>query len=109
MKKILALFLAVVCSSSFAGIVQSSVTKVTYLSSYNQYGGGDVTVSVETKTVGCEDGFWLSKSDAGFPANLAMLLSAYHAKTPVMVYGLSDQIWVGSAGKYCKLYLIELR
>lgn len=109
MKKVLALLFVLSCSSSYAATVSSPVTKVNYLSSYNQYGGGDVVFSVENPAGGCENGFYLSKSDPGFSQNLAMILSAYQAKNPVTVYGLSDQIWPGSAGKFCKLYLIELR
>lgn len=108
MKSILGLLLAFVCSATLAEIVPTGLTKITYLSSYNQYAGGDVVFSVANPIAGCENGFWLSKADAGFNANLSMLLSSYQTKNPVKIYGLSDQIWGGSAGKFCKMYLIEM-
>jgi hypothetical protein len=109
MKKILFSALLLVSASTHAAISGTAVTKVSFMQSYNQYGGGDTTFQVETPLAGCENGFWMSKSDAGFNTNLALILSAYHAKSSVIVYALTDQIWGGSAGKYCKLYMIELR
>lgn len=109
MKKILASVLLLASAMSQAAIVGTAVTKITVISAYNQYGGGDVVIKTETNVAGCEDGFWLTKSDAGYSANLGVILSVYHAKSPVSVYGLTEQIWAGSGGKYCKLYNIELR
>lgn len=37
-----------------------------------------------------------------------MVLSAYHARSSVWVYGYPDQIWLGSGSKYCRLYALEL-
>lgn len=108
MKKIFGLLLVFVCCSTFAAIVPTGLTKITYLSSYNQYGGGDVIFSVANPIAGCENGYWISKADGGFNANLSMLLSSYQTKNSIKIYGLSDQIWGGSAGKYCKMYMIEM-
>lgn len=108
MKKTLASVLLLASALSQAGIVGTPITKIALVSAYNQYGGGDVVIRAQTNVAGCEDGFWMTKSDAGYSANLALILSAYHAKSPVTVYGLSEQIWAGSAGKFCKLYNIEL-
>jgi len=109
MKKILFSALLLASAMSHAAIVSTAVTKVIRIYSFNQYGGGDAVFLTENPVAGCENGFWMSKSDAGFNANLAAILSAYHAKSPVVVYGLTEQIWGGSTGKYCKLYNIELQ
>lgn len=108
MRKILFSMMLLASGMSQATIsTPSPVTKVTGMSSYAQ-NYGDVIFKIETQMAGCEGGFWMSKGDPGYNANLAMMISAYHAKTPVVVYGLWDQIWSGSATKFCKLYVIEL-
>jgi hypothetical protein len=99
---------AVIFASSAQAVEDTSVqSTITLVDSYNQWGGGDVIFRIANPTSSCRDGYWLTKSDAGFNANLAMILSAYHAKTPVRITGLTDQIWTGSGGVYCKLYDIS--
>jgi hypothetical protein len=108
MKKVLFSILLLASGLSQAGITTTSgITRVTGVSSYTQ-NNGDVIFRIESPIAACDGGYWLSKSDAGFNANLAMVMSAYNAKSPIQVYGLSDQIWNGSASKFCKLYVIEL-
>ena len=108
MKKIAFLLLLLISSVTQAALVNTATTKIKKIESYNQYNGGDVYFSVETSIFDCADGFWLTKSDPGFSANMAFLLSAYHAKSPIMVHGHSDQIWPGSGGRFCKLYSVAL-
>ncbi len=91
-----------------AALVNTANTKIKTIGSFTQYNGGDVYFAVETSIFDCEYGFWLNKSDPGFSANMALLLSAYHTKAPVVVYGHSEQLWSGSSGRYCKLYSIAL-
>lgn len=76
--------------------------------SYNDYGDGDVIFKIQTPIQQCPGGYWLTKSDAGFSADLSLILSAYQAKNDVIVYGLPSQIWSGSSTNYCKLYSIRL-
>lgn len=99
--------LAAVCVH--AEYVGTPITKVSLVSSYNQYGNGDVIFKVENPISECIDGYWLTKTDSGYPANMAMIIAAFQAKTSVVVSGLPDQLWYGSGGKYCKLYAFELR
>jgi hypothetical protein len=75
---------------------------------YPEYGGGDVVVTLsEPVATGCEAGFWLRPSDPGFKAAMATIMMAYINKSPVRIWVLDDQVWPGSAAKYCKLYTIQ--
>jgi hypothetical protein len=105
---LIALFSLPIKSDAQGAYVGTAVTKITLLDSYNQYGDGDVRILVQTppSSAGC-DGFWITKADAGFQANLSMLLAAYHAGTQVVIYGLPGQLWAGSGAKICKLYSVE--
>jgi hypothetical protein len=108
MKKLLILLLAI-SLPSFASVISTPTTKIVFISSYAQFGGGDVLIRGENWVAGCEGGFFLVKSDPGFSANLSLALSAYHAKTPVVMHGHTEIIWAGSTTKFCKLYGIELQ
>jgi hypothetical protein len=102
---LLAYFFVGYASASYIGTI--ATTNIVSVSSYNQYGTGDVVFKVANPIAECSDGYWLAKSDVGFQANLAMIISAYQIKNPVLIYGLPDQLWSGSSGKYCKLYSVE--
>ncbi len=84
-------------------------TPATTINSMSTYGDGDVIFSTANPTAGCEDGYFFSKTDPGHSAMLANLVSAFHAKTSVVVYGSSELRWQGSSGKFCKLYTIQAR
>lgn len=106
MKKII-LIVALLLAANLAEAAEaSSVTTISRFISYNQYGGGDVVFRVANSTSSCY-GYWITKEDAGFNANLSAIVAAYHAKTKVKVYGLTYQKWSGSSNTWCKLYAIE--
>lgn len=92
-----------------AGYVATGFTTVTDVFSYTNYGNGDVAFRVENSIDECSHGYWFNKSDAGYNANLTMIIAAYQAKNTVKIYGLPDQLWAGSSGKYCKLYNIQFK
>ncbi|MEC4726876.1 hypothetical protein HWQ46_15090 [Shewanella sp. D64] len=102
----LLLFLLFGVNNSYAAIESTGQTSIKRLISYNQYGGGDVVFTVNDPSSVCY-GYWLNKSDAGFDANLSMVLAAYHSKAKVRIYGHDDQKWNGSGNFWCKLYAIE--
>jgi hypothetical protein len=106
MKKFIGL-LVVVSLSAFA-TEPSPTAKVSKLMSYAEYGGGDLVFVLETNGSICKSGYYLKKTDPGFEAGLSMLLSAYHAKTPIRVDGHTDQRWAGSSGYFCHVYDIGL-
>jgi hypothetical protein len=60
MKKILLSFLLTLCGPTFAALVETPMTKIVWISTYNQFNGGDVIFGVESPVAGCESGFWLS-------------------------------------------------
>lgn len=86
---------------------QSSASKIQRIYAYSQYGGGDVSINLQTNGAVCTHGYFLKKSDAGFQANLSMLLSAYHAQTPIKIDAHTDQKWAGSAYPVCHVYSIS--
>jgi hypothetical protein len=82
-------------------------TPVSFVASYNGYGGGDVIFGVVNSIPECA-GYWITKDDPGFKANLSMLLSAYLTKVPVEVYASPDQLWSGSTAPHCKVYSFRM-
>ncbi|WP_064791907.1 hypothetical protein [Shewanella woodyi] len=103
---LLFLFLLFGVNNTYAATESTSKTTINRLISYNQFGGGDVVFTVSNPTSGCY-GYWIAKTDAGFDANLSMILAGYHSKTEVRIHGLNDQKWNGSGNFWCKLYAIE--
>jgi hypothetical protein len=106
MKKIILGILLLLGINHVEAAEASQVTTVTRFISYNQFGGGDVVFRIANPTVNCY-GYWINKNDAGFNANLSLILAAYQTKTKVKVTGLTDQKWPGSSNFWCKLYAIE--
>ncbi len=93
-------------SHCFAATEPTGQTTINRIVTYNQHGEGDVVFTVNNPSSSCY-GYWITKSDAGFDANLSMILAAYHAKASVRVYGLNHIKWSGSENFWCKLYAIE--
>jgi hypothetical protein len=82
---------------------------VTRISSFEEYGGGDVVFALDKPTVGC-DGYWLKTSDPGFKSNLSILLMARSTKAPVYAIGYDERLWPGStATKYCHVYYLQIQ
>ncbi|WP_051710539.1 hypothetical protein [Andreprevotia chitinilytica] len=88
---------------------QSTVNgaKVTNIYTFNQYGGGDVAIVLDTPPAGC-GGIWLTKSDPGYTSNFALIMLAVTTKTPISVVALTDQVWTGTNSPvYCKVFYIQ--
>jgi len=109
MKTLIACILAFISFGAFAELVNSPLSKVSVIYSYSEYGNGDVVVELANNGTPCTQGFWLKKADPGFEANLSLIISAYHAKNDLMLYGHSDQVWQGSTGTFCHLYAVNFR
>lgn len=103
-------FLIFAFAPTHAAIVGSSTEKVAIsaLSSFSDYGGGDVIFTITTVVSGCEAGYWLRPADAGFDRNLAAVMSAHLAGRPIIVLAHDNQLWSGSPGKYCRVHLISI-
>jgi hypothetical protein len=82
---------------------QESISTITHLYAYTQYGGGDVVVQVASSAPVCTKGFWLSPDDDGFKSTYALLLSAYHTQSLIRIAGDDTQIWSGSTDVYCRM------
>lgn len=110
LKKILCSALFVAAQASAQTYVGSAPSKIVSITSYNKYGGGDVVITLEQSSAECQRGYWLTKTDAGFQADLSLLLAAYQAKNTVVIYGIPTEMWQGSGTSgFCKLYSVTLK
>ena len=110
MRFVLAIIMSTFALSSFAGsYIGSLETKINAVISYSEFGDGDVIFTIENPIPECSHGYWLKKVDPGFQANLSMVIAAYQAKNPVVIYGIPEEIWPGSSGKACHLYNIKYK
>jgi len=107
MKKLL--LIVIFTLNLFAAQVNTGITKINFITAYPTYGGGDILFRVANPNSECPGGFFLKKEDPGFEATLSMVISAYHAKNDLVVYGITDQIWSGSSTKTCKAYAVMFR
>ncbi|MDE1243547.1 hypothetical protein [Vibrio aestuarianus] len=107
---LLALMLLLAMPVMAASYIGSEETYISSVISYNQFGAGDVVFRLDKPIQQCH-GYWINKGDPGFEANLSMIIAAYQAKSPVMIYGLPAQSekWKGSRNHWCKLYQITYR
>jgi hypothetical protein len=107
MKKMLFCSLLLMSAVASAAFVATPATKIKSFKVYNTEAvASDVVFIVDNPIPGCESGFWLAKSDAGYQSNYIALVAAFHAKTPVVIAAHNHLIWPGY-GQFCKLYSIE--
>jgi hypothetical protein len=92
--------------SALATVVYSTGT-VSWFSTYSSFGGGDITFRLTNQPSSCSGGYWMSKSQAGFNANLAYLLAARAAGETIVVGGDDAVIWNGSASIFCRVEWIH--
>jgi hypothetical protein len=87
-------------------VVPTPVTRVTRVMTYSQFDGGAVLFQTRDIITGCENGFFIRKSDPGFDALLSLLLSTHRDGAPVQVYAETGVLWPFSAGNYCHAMLL---
>ncbi len=109
MKKIIAYIFLIFSSASYA-LETTGTTKINRIVSYTNHGNGDVIFTVKSPISACT-GYWLSKDDSGFNANLSMIIAAFQSQSNLIVSGDSDeeQKWTGSTSNYCKLESVDYR
>ena len=109
MKKIVISAIAVFVSGQINAAMVVTPVPVTITSFYVQttYGGGDVAFVVSSAPTGCEHGFWLRPSDAGFKSAYAAILTAHTAKTPLYIWAYDNELWSGSSGHFCRVDAIR--
>jgi hypothetical protein len=105
---LLALSITLAASTAYA-FINTVPTRITFIEAYTEYGNGDVSFGVENPLPQCNGGFWLRKTDPGFASNLSALLSAYHARSTVMIFAHPDQLWGGSGNSYCRVHGLRLQ
>lgn len=83
--------------------------KITKLWAWGSQGDNVVLVQLENVNSACPGGYWIRDSaNAGAKNLLSLALSAFHAKTPVMIYADENTSWADLAAKTCELQLITL-
>ncbi|TDF35818.1 hypothetical protein EYS14_20745 [Alteromonadaceae bacterium M269] len=108
MKRLLLLFVILLSSTAaFAGIAQGS--KIDEVWGYDDFGGGDVIVRLDTGVSECPTGLWLSPNQPGFQTVLSMVLLAYSSQKPVAFQIREQEIWPGSSEPHCRLRNIMLK
>lgn len=106
MKRFLAVILLMTSLSSQA-MDTGGYYKITKLWVWGGNVGGVVLIQLENINSNCPNGYWLKDSpDSGSKNMLSVILSAYHAKTPVMIYADENSDWSGLAAKECEIGLI---
>lgn len=98
-------FATLAAQSAQATVVYSTGT-ITWFSTYANFGGGDITFRLSNQPASCSSGYWMSKSQSGFAANLAFLLAARSAGETITVGGDDAMIWNGSASVFCRVEYI---
>ena len=87
--------------------VNTTLTTIKEIYSYAVAGDGDALIVPEHPREEC-DGFWMDSADPGFNHNLSVMLSAYHAKAKMVIYGDETSLFTGSSNKFCKLTIIRI-
>lgn len=100
------LMLAALIPCSVQATPRETVSTITKLYTYTQFGSGDIIVHLASPAAVCTKGFWLSPNDPGFKTAYALLLSAYHAQTPIRISGEDTLIWPGSTDVYCRITFV---
>ena len=95
-----------ISTPSHAALVSGNVGEIVGVFTFSEVGSGDVVIEVQTPLATCQNGFWLRATDPGFKAMYAYALTVHTAKLTIRATAYDDQIWTGSAGRYCRVYLL---
>lgn len=108
MKFIVALLCALVVSTAHAK-VNTGTTTIKEIYSYALAGiEGDSIFTVNDSITECT-GFWIDASEGGAETLFAVLLSAYHSASPVLIYADETKTFSASSANFCKATIIRLR
>jgi hypothetical protein len=96
------------CGLSHAAVVgHGRLVKVTQVYVYADHGGGDVVAVLDDPIPGCEDGIWIGPGAPGYKPTLAALLMLQGNGGSARVWAHDDQMWPGSAAKFCRIYTVN--
>jgi hypothetical protein len=104
-----AMFALSTLSAHAANIVSTSLSTISQVDVYTEFGNGDVIVWLATNSLqsSCPSGFWIRGTDTGADRVLAQVEAAYHSGTPVTVWADTTTIWSGSASAACLIWLVR--
>ncbi len=109
LKTIIALTFILLINTAAAESVSIDSATITRIEVYSEY-RGDIVIHLNKELPTCKKGFWLSPMDDGFDSILRVALSAYHAKSSVIVYARNDLRWAAHPTiDFCKLSIIGLQ
>jgi hypothetical protein len=89
-----------------AEIIQGEVGLVTRMRTYTTFGNGDVILYVQNPLAGC-DGFWFRTSESNGREVFAQILVSEKTQVSLYLTAYDDQLWTGSAARFCKLYAVD--
>lgn len=105
-KRIVFLIILLFIISNASAYEVSGVGTVTGITTYLDYGNGDVIFQTTNNGSGIS-GFWLDPQAEGFKQNLALLMLAKSTGASVRIY--YDTVrWPGSGGYYYRVYCISM-
>ncbi len=100
-KYLLLLYIINFSAIASADLENSPKSTIKRLIAYSKFGNGDVYVELSTNSSTCSHGYFINKTSAGYESTLSMLLTAYQANTPVILYGYKSNKWSGSTAPVC--------
>jgi hypothetical protein len=89
-----------------AGTVSAQVGRITKVMTYTTFGDGDVAVWTEYQAPGC-DGFWFRTTERNGKEIYAQLIAAQHTEKSVGLVAYDDQLWTGTASRFCRIYALS--
>lgn len=107
--RILSIILIMATSTFSFAKVTSPKSQIDRLITYSKYGRGDTYISLQQNDATCVHGYFVNKESEGYQAMISILISAYHAGSPVRIYAYDNNRWEGSSNPVCEMYSVELR
>jgi len=101
----LALLLGVSLGAN-AGVVSFTAGRITNMLTYTTYGNGDIAIFTQFNAPGC-DGVWFRTTEQNGKEIYAQLVAAQLAEKPMSMLVYDDQLWSGSASRFCRIYAIS--
>jgi hypothetical protein len=105
-KLLISLFLVLMIPVANATVVYVNVGRVTKVITYTTFGNTDVTVATQNRPPGC-DGFWFRSNEPNGKEIFSQLMIAQQTQQALDVYAYDDQIWTGSASRFCRIYAVS--
>lgn len=91
-----------------AAIVNTIETTITQIIAYDDFGGGDVAIVLDTGLLECPNGGYLNPNSPGYKTLVSFALTAYTTGKTVLLAVYSDRIWTGGLA-LCEVDAIWLR